>query len=554
MWLNGHLSEKALLDLRIHSEFMKPSFLLTLFLSVAAYAEKPNPSHFKIEVLTEGFIDPQEMVMLPDGRILICERTGKLRVWIPGSNQLTEGGSLKVAIREAEVARECGFIGLTADPNFAKNQWLYCYYSLPDVSSHRLSRFTFKDGQLDPNSEKTILEIPTDREDSTCHEGGSLAFGPDGLLYLSTGDNTNPFSTPATPIEEDKKERDAQRSSSNSNDLRGKVLRIQIQPDGTYKIPEGNLFKPGTAKTRPEIYAMGLRNPYRITLNSKTGTLYWSEVAPDKKPTGEEINQAKTAGYYGWPYVITDTKVFNDLSGKPFDPKNLKNLSKNNTGITDLPVPREPLHFYGRSCSIIGEVYHTSDAKHAFPAYYNNCLFFADWNRSWFKAIRLDDEEKNVAVEDFPMNFKFRKPIDMFFNKGILYVLEYGNGWYNVKDGRLLRISYSTSFNQILAPEGDPRITGMNPKMKGVKLMQATTCLSCHTAQEKLVGPSFADLVAKYGKDPKAVDILFEKVRKGSVGVWGEQAMPAHTLNTDAEVKEMIQAILTTKKPKGHTK
>ena len=72
---------------------------------------------------------------------------------------------------------------------------------------------------------------------------------------------------------------------------------------------------------------MGLRNPYRITLNPKTSTLYWGEVAPDKKPTGEEINQAKTAGYYGWPYVITDTKVFKDLKGKAFNPKALKNLS-----------------------------------------------------------------------------------------------------------------------------------------------------------------------------------------------------------------------------------
>lgn len=533
---------------------MKYLTLLTLFLSSFLHAESPNPAHFKVDVLTEGFVDPQEMVMLPDGRILICERTGKLRVWTPGSNQLTEGGSLQVAVRNKESARECGFIGLTADPDFAKNQWIYCYYSLPEVSSHRLSRFTFKDGKLDPTSEKMLLEVPTDRNDSTCHEGGSIAFGPDRMLYLSTGDNTNPFSKPATPIEDETKERDAQRSASNSNDLRGKVLRIQIKPDGTHKIPDGNLFKPGTPKTRPEIFAMGLRNPYRVTVNSKTGTLYWNEVAPDKTPTGEEINQAKTAGYYGWPYVITDTKVFNDLSGKPFDPKSLKNLSKNNTGVTELPVPREPLYFYGRSCSIIGEVYHPTQDEHAFPDHFDRCLFFADWNNSWFKTIRLDADEKFVAVENFPLNFKFRKPIDMFFNKGVLYVLEYGNGWYNVKDGRLLRISYSPSFNQIAAPEGDPKIAGMNGKMKGVKLMQATTCLSCHSAQEKVVGPSFADIATKYGNDPTALEALVAKVRKGSVGVWGEQAMPAHTLNTDPEVKEMIQAILATKKPQGHVK
>jgi glucose/arabinose dehydrogenase len=100
---------------------MKPFLLLSFLFSVALYAEKPNPAHFKVEVITEGFIDPQEMVMLPDGRILICQRTGNLRVWTPGSNQLTEGGSLKVAMKTGNTARECGFIGITADPDFAKN-------------------------------------------------------------------------------------------------------------------------------------------------------------------------------------------------------------------------------------------------------------------------------------------------------------------------------------------------------------------------------------------------------------------------------------------------
>ncbi len=530
---------------------MRIHFLFIFLFALPAFAA-PAPDHFKVDVLAEGFTDPQEMVMLPDGRILICEREGKLRVWKPGSSELEEGGSLNVAVRKKEHARECGFIGMTADPNFAKNNWLYCYYSLPDVSSHRLSRFTFTDGQLDVASEVILLEVPTDRDDRTCHEGGSIAFGPDGLLYLSTGDNTNPFSKPATPIEEDKKERDAQRSASNSNDLRGKVLRIKVNADGSVEIPKGNLFPPGTPKTRPEIYAMGLRNPYRITVNSKTGTLYWGEVAPDKQPTGEEINQAKTAGYYGWPYVITDTKVFKNLDGVPFDPKKLKNTSKNNTGIVDLPEPREPLHFYGRSCSIIGEVYHMTDSPGAFPAYYDNCLLFADWNRSWFKFIRLDKDENNIAVEDFKMNFKFRKPIDMFFNKGVLYVLEYGTGWYNVKNGRLLRVSYSPDFHQQADFSADPRIFGMKTEHAGTKLLEAATCLSCHNAQDKIVGPSFVEIVAKYKDDPAAVEKLAKKVKDGGVGVWGEQPMPAHPMYSDEQLSAMIQAIMLTKTPEKH--
>ena len=190
----------------------------------------------------------------------------------------------------------------------------------------------------------------------------------------------------------------------------------------------------------------------------------------------------------------------------------------------------------------------------AFPAYYDNCLLFADWNRSWFKFIRLDAKENKVAVEDFKLNFKFRKPIDIFFNKGVLYVLEYGTGWYNVKNGRLLRISYSEKFNQKADASADPRIVGMDANMAGTKAMAKTTCLSCHHAQDKVIGPSFVEIAEKYKGDAKAPALLVEKVKKGGVGVWGQQPMPAHGMHSDAEIKTMIDAVMKTKKIGGHKK
>ena len=131
---------------------------------------------------------------------------------------------------------------------------------------NRLSRFTLKNGKLDMDSESILLDIPTDRRDHVCHQAGSLAFGPGGLLYLSTGDNTNPFESDGfAPLDEREghEHMDAMRSAGNSNDLRGKILRILPTETG-YKIPPGNLFAPGKAKTRPEIYVMGCRNPFRI--------------------------------------------------------------------------------------------------------------------------------------------------------------------------------------------------------------------------------------------------------------------------------------------------
>jgi cytochrome c len=108
---------------------------------------------------------------------------------------------------------------------------------------------------------------------------------------------------------------DAARSSGNANDLRGKILRIKVLEDGSYTIPKGNLYAEGTQGTRPEIYVQGNRNPYRISVDQKTSFLYWGEVGPDanvdsiatRGPVGyDEVNQARKAGHFGWPFFIAN--------------------------------------------------------------------------------------------------------------------------------------------------------------------------------------------------------------------------------------------------------
>src|SRR5690606_20743101 len=192
-----------------------------------------------------------------------------------------------------------------------------------------------------------------------------------------------------------------QKGSANTNDLRGGVLRIHPEPDGTYTIPDGNLFPPGTEKTRPEIYVMGTRNAYRISVDKKTGYLYWGDVGPDANADSvgfgsrgyDEINQARKPGFFGWPYFIGDNQAYNKVdfatgkSGPKFDPEKPVNTSPNNTGLTELPPAQGAFIWYpydrsrdfplvgsGGRTAMAGPVFYSDDFKgaaRAFPDYYD---------------------------------------------------------------------------------------------------------------------------------------------------------------------------------------
>lgn len=452
------------------------SFLLSLLLfsDVASAA-------LQTTFIASDLRDPMEISLAPNGDVYVIEREGRVLRVVPATGAMFVIGQLPVeALRESNKnsswAREDGLLGITLDPEFAKNQRLYLYYSAPEKMLNRLSRFSLKDGMLDLGSEKMLLEIPTDRRDRVCHHGGSLAFGKDGLLYLSTGDNTNPFESSGVAPIDDRDGHDhanAMRSAGNTNDLRGKVLRIRPTETG-YEIPAGNLFPVGTEKTRPEIFVMGCRNPFRMSIDPKTQTVYWGEVGPDagnpsdKGPAGhDEVNQAKTAGNHGWPFVIADNKpypIVDFTNGKPgvmTDPKAPKNPSKINTGLTDLPSAREALIYYPYAASEKFPLMGTGGRNAmAGPVFYydakrtHNILREADdrslityeWMRNKAWKVKLDENENFVKMEVLLEGLQHPMDMEMAAD-GSLFLLEYGSDWYFNRNGRI-RLILPDSGNQ----------------------------------------------------------------------------------------------------------
>ncbi|TCD08319.1 PKD domain-containing protein [Pedobacter frigidisoli] len=454
-----------------------------LSLLALAKIDTPDQDRFvKVDLVHGEFTEPTELTVLPNFDILVAQRRGEVMIYKNQTKKVTEAGKLDVYFKTntPDVNAEEGLLGMAADPKFAVNHYVYLFYSPFDKSVNRLSRFKLVNDKIVKESEKIILEFYSQRE-ICCHTGGSIAFGPDNLLYVSTGDNSTPFDVPKqqfvnkgyAPLDNRQglQQYDARRSAGNTNDLRGKILRIKLNDDGTYSIPEGNLFPKDMPKTRPEIFVMGNRNPYRISVDQKTGYLYWGEVGPDasnddalRGPRGyDEVNQAKKAGNFGWPYFIGNNypyKAYDYTDGKngaPFEPSGAINNSPNNTGLDKVPAAQPAFIWYpygesaefpqvgsGGRTAMAGPVYYTKLNASPYPAYYNGKLIIYEWVRGWVKAVTMNAQGDYVSMEPFISNISLAAPIDMEQGPdGKLYILEYGKGWFSKNpDAGIVRIDY----------------------------------------------------------------------------------------------------------------
>jgi cytochrome c len=449
---------------------------------------KPEDNRFTPVTLTpEGSLDEPMMFEITDKGVgYIIERKGGVKRFDPQTNTVKLLANIPVFS-----GNEQGLIGMTLDPDFRKNQWIYLHYSPENESVFKLARYTLKDDTL--TEEKTLLKIPVDRE-GTNHTGGGMDWDKDGNLYLTVGNNTGNRLLAQTDERPGYENMDDQRGASNTNDLRGKILRIHPEADGTYTIPKGNLFPEGTAKTRPEIYTMGHRNVWRVSVDSKTGWIYWGEIGPDKDidsetgPRGyDEQNQAKGPGFFGWPYFIADNQAIpkydfvNNKLGETLDSLRPKNTSPNNTGLTDLPPAQSAFIYYpyatsekfplvGSSsrCAIGGPVYRRDDfnnPERPYPAYYEGKWLMADYSRFWIMAVTMDENGNYKSMEQFAPHYRPVQPLDIKFGPdGDLYLLEYGsNTVRSAAESRLVRVEFNAGNRKPVAVAGAEKKGGAVP-------------------------------------------------------------------------------------------
>ena len=326
------------------------------------------PSGFTETQIT-GLSSPTAMEIAPDGRIFICLQGGQLRVVKNGSLLPTPFLTVNV-----DSSGERGLLGVAFDPNFASNNFVYIYYTVPSAIRHnRVSRFTANGDVSVPASEAILLEL--DDLSATNHNGGAIHFGPDGKLYIAVGENA------------------VGSNSQTLTNLLGKMLRINS--DGS--IPNDNpFFNTATGKNRA-IWALGLRNPFTFAFQPGTTRMFINDVGQN---TWEEINDGIAGSNYGWPTT---------------------------EGPTTNPNFRAPIFAYGHGtgpttgCAIAGGTFY-NPAQVQFPGSFVGKYFFADLCSGW---IRVLDPSNNTAA-GFATGIN--QPVDLKVGAdGSLYYLSIGS-------------------------------------------------------------------------------------------------------------------------------
>lgn len=358
------------------------AIVLALLLGVGGV---PSRAALALKPFAEGFVSPLALWPLPDGsgRLLVCDQLGTVQV-LDKEGKVADKLFLDVRdrlIKLNEGFDERGLLSIALHPRFQENRRLFAFYSAPlrkdapegwDHTSH-ISEFQVREEnrlEVDPASEKVVLAIDAPYFN---HNGGRLAFGPDGFLYISVGDGGNGNDTG--------RGHSPQGNGQDTTKLLGKILRLDVDHGRPYGIPSDNPFVSGQG--RPEIFAYGLRNSWGISFDrGGTHELFVADVGQDRF---EEINIIVKGGNYGWN-MREGFGCFDPLKPtKP--PEDCPKIGAGGEPLLDPIVAYKNFKGFmkdpeAKGTSVTGGYVYRGSAIPPLQGRY----VFADWSRLWVKA------------------------------------------------------------------------------------------------------------------------------------------------------------------------
>jgi glucose/arabinose dehydrogenase len=363
------------------------------------YSENPGGSaaSFQVQTVIANLTGPLNVTFLPDGRMLIAEKGGILKLLLPGQTQPESTPVLTLANLYSN--GESGLLNVITDNNFAQNNYIYVFYSAQTPFSDRVSRFTMSGNVANPSSELVLWQDNRTNTGTHFHRGGGLTVSNDNKLFITIGDHFAPSEV------------------NNFQSYYGKLLRINL--DGS--IPNDNPFYDGAGPNLDEIWALGLRNPYRMSHDSVSDKIYIGDVG---ELSWEEIDIGAAGVNYGWP-------VCEGMCGV--------------SGMTN------PLYAYshngGQAAVTAGFVYRGTQ----FPSDYVGNFFYGDYANGWIKRLTFDSNGVLTGSIDFlPPSGKagyIGAVVDIKEGPdGSLFFVDIGT--ISAADGSVKKISY-TGANQL---------------------------------------------------------------------------------------------------------
>jgi glucose/arabinose dehydrogenase len=374
-----------------------------------------SPPSFRRTLVASGLNQPTTIEFTPDGRLFIAERGGRILVIQNGTLLSTP----LIQIDASTDSGERGLVGLAVDPAFGTNGFLYAYYTTREPRN-RVGRLRVVGNTASPASEVVIWQNPALAAQR--HHGGAIRFGPDGNLYIATGD---------------------QERSSTAQDLStqdGKILRIRS--DGS--IPSDNPFL-GVAGAQASVWALGLRNPFRFVFDSLTGDMWIGDVGGNSSGSREEINRGMAGANYGWPSQEGPECYVSSCAGYTF-----------------------PVFYYqhddpdysinqAQASITLGPVYRGT----AFPPEYRGTLFFGDYANRWIRRLSFDGGGAVTGDPVFDPTPGAGTIVDMKVGPdGALYYVNIGIPWIGENDpAAVYRIEYTSGSNQPPAAVASAAVT-----------------------------------------------------------------------------------------------